>query len=144
MRLPLLALAMLSAPAFAQDARPAAKSPASSPAQSHAEAMKQEAEAGWATAPVAEQEVTHRDAVTVGGRRLPYTASAGTLTIRDIEGNLFAPAKGSAVIDGPFRSRTLSSRHTFVTSRQRDVAVLGGAALLVAGIAHLIARRTGI
>jgi carboxypeptidase C (cathepsin A) len=80
-RLPLLTLALLSAPSFAQDARPA-----KAPAQSHAEAMKQEAEAGWATAPVAEQEVTHRDAVTVAGRRLAYTASAGTLTIRDIEG----------------------------------------------------------
>ena len=79
-RLPLLALALLSAPALAQDAKPAA------PAKSHSEVMKQEAEAGWATAPVAEREVTHRDAVTVGGRRLAYTASAGTLTIRDIEG----------------------------------------------------------
>jgi carboxypeptidase C (cathepsin A) len=80
-RLPLLALALLSAPSFAQDVKPA-----KAPAQSHAEAMKQEAEAGWATAPVAEQEVMHRDAVTVAGRRLAYTASAGTLTIRDIEG----------------------------------------------------------
>ncbi len=82
MRLSFLALAALStaAPALAQDAKPAA------PAKSHAEMVKQEAEAGWATAPVAEQEVTHRDAVTVGGRRLPYTESAGTLTIRDIEG----------------------------------------------------------
>lgn len=64
--------------------------------------------------------------------------------IPQIEGNLFSPAKGSAVIDGPFSSRTLSSRRTFVTSRQRDIAVLGGAALLAAGIAHLLARRTGI
>ncbi len=82
MRLSFLALAALStaAPALAQDAKQAA------PAKSHAEMLKQEAEAGWATAPVAEQEVTHRDAVTVGGRRLSYTESAGTLTIRDIEG----------------------------------------------------------
>ncbi|KQT54567.1 short-chain dehydrogenase [Aureimonas sp. Leaf454] len=65
-------------------------------------------------------------------------------TIPRIEGNLFTPAKGSAVIDGPFKSRTLSSRHTFVTSRQRDIAVLGGATLLAAGIAHLLARRTGL
>lgn len=64
-------------------------------------------------------------------------------TIPQIEGNLFAPAKGSAVIDGPFGARTLSSRNTFITSRQRDVAVLGGAALLAAGIARLLARRTG-
>jgi len=81
-RLSFLALALLSTatPVLAQDAKPAA------PAKSHADLMKQEAEAGWATAPVGEQEVTHRDAVTVGGRRLPYTASAGTLTIRDTEG----------------------------------------------------------
>jgi len=81
-RLSFLAIALLSTatPALAQDAKPAA------PAKSHAEMVKQEAEAGWATAPVAEQEVTHRDAVTVGGRRLSYTESAGTLTIRDIEG----------------------------------------------------------
>jgi NAD(P)-dependent dehydrogenase (short-subunit alcohol dehydrogenase family) len=65
-------------------------------------------------------------------------------TIPRIKGNLFEPASGSAVIDGLFTSRTLSSRNTFVTSRQRDVAVLGGAALLAAGIAHLLARRAGL
>ncbi len=53
---------------------------------SHADAMKQEAEAGWASAPVTETETKHRDSVTINGRAYPYTASAGTLTIRDIEG----------------------------------------------------------
>ncbi|RYD46107.1 MAG: peptidase S10, partial [Sphingomonadales bacterium] len=48
--------------------------------------MKKDAEAGYANAPVAEQASSHRDSVTVNGRRLPYTATAGTLTIRDTEG----------------------------------------------------------
>ncbi len=52
----------------------------------NAERVKDEAEAAWANAPVAETETKHRDAVTIGGRRYAYTASAGTLTIRDIEG----------------------------------------------------------
>lgn len=62
----------------------------------------------------------------------------------EIEGNLFKPAEGPARIDGPNGDRVLSSRHTYVTSRQRDAVVLGGLALLAAGVAHLVARRTGI
>lgn len=54
--------------------------------QTNAEAMKKEAEAAYANAPVAEQEAISHGAVTVGGRRLGYTATAGTLTIRDVEG----------------------------------------------------------
>ncbi|WCM29742.1 peptidase S10 [Sphingomonas sp. QA11] len=57
-----------------------------SAATSNADKMKNEAEAAWANAPIAETETTHRDAVTIDGRRYAYTASAGTLTIRDIEG----------------------------------------------------------
>ena len=53
---------------------------------SHAEAAKAEAEAAWARAPIEEAEVRHRDSVTIGGRNYPYVASAGTLTVRDIEG----------------------------------------------------------
>jgi NAD(P)-dependent dehydrogenase (short-subunit alcohol dehydrogenase family) len=64
--------------------------------------------------------------------------------IGEIEGNLFKPAEGSARIDGPSGDRTLSSRHTYLTSRQRDAVVLGGLALVAAGVAHLVARRTGI
>ena len=54
--------------------------------QSNAETMKKEAEAGYANAPVAEAEARSRGAVTVAGKRLGYTATAGTLTIRDAEG----------------------------------------------------------
>jgi len=54
--------------------------------RTNAERVKDEAEAAYANAPVQEQEVRHRDSVTVKGRRIPYVASAGTLTIRDTEG----------------------------------------------------------
>lgn len=53
---------------------------------SHAEAAKAEAEAAWARAPIDDSEVRHRDSVTINGRSYPYIASAGTLTVRDIEG----------------------------------------------------------
>jgi carboxypeptidase C (cathepsin A) len=78
---PLLALAVLlpaSLHAQAKDDK--------SVVQTNAEAMKKEAEAAYANAPVAEQEATSHGGVTVGGRRLGYTATAGTLTIRDTEG----------------------------------------------------------
>jgi carboxypeptidase C (cathepsin A) len=77
-----LAIATLSlaAPLHAQDA------PAKGKAVSNADRQKEEAEAAYANAPVEEQEVRHRDAVTIAGKRYGYTASAGTLTIRDIEG----------------------------------------------------------
>ncbi|WP_085809084.1 S10 family peptidase [Sphingomonas sp. TZW2008] len=80
----LLALVATAAPTalFAQDAA----APAKPPAKSHAETVKAEAEAGWATAPVEETEVRHRDSVTIGGKRYAYVASAGTLTTRDSEG----------------------------------------------------------
>ena len=54
--------------------------------QSNADKLKDDAEAAYANAPVAEQEVKHRDSAAIGGRRYGYTASAGTLTVRDIEG----------------------------------------------------------
>ena len=80
-----LALALAAAtslsPALAQS-----KGDDQSVTQSNADKQKEEAEAAYANAPVAEQEVKHRDAVTIGGRRYGYTASAGTLTVRDIEG----------------------------------------------------------
>ncbi|WP_375392142.1 S10 family peptidase [uncultured Sphingomonas sp.] len=85
--LPLLALAC---PVLAQDGpKPADKTENradKSVGQSNADKVKQEAEAGYANAPVKEQEVTHRASVTVDGRALPYTATAGTLTLRDVEG----------------------------------------------------------
>jgi len=81
-----------------------------------------------------------------GGDAFAKSAWDGQLgePMGETEGNLFKPADGPARIDGPNGDRTLSSRHTYVTSRQRDAVVLGGVALLAAGVAHLIAKRTGI
>jgi carboxypeptidase C (cathepsin A) len=78
----LLPLLALSAASIAQDAPKDGKTVA----QTHADKQKQEAEAGYASAPVEERTVTRRDRVTVDGRTLPYTATAGTLTVRDVEG----------------------------------------------------------
>jgi carboxypeptidase C (cathepsin A) len=66
----------------------AQEAPAGKPAApaGHAEKAKAEAETAWAKAPVEEQEVRHRDSVTIDGRRYAYVASAGTLTTRDAEG----------------------------------------------------------
>ena len=76
-----IALALFAAPAFAQDAKPADK-----PGQTNAERQKAAVEADYAAAPVEEREVRTKGAVAVAGRRLPYTATAGTLTVRDVEG----------------------------------------------------------
>jgi len=70
MRQLLLAATLLATPALAQD-KPSAKA---------------EAEAAQARAPVEEQAFVSKGAVTVSGQRIPYTATAGTLTIRDDEG----------------------------------------------------------
>ena len=80
-----LLLLLLATTVHAQDA-PKPGGPDRSVTQTNAEKMKADAEAGYANAPVAEQAVTHRASVAVGGRTLPYTATAGTLTLRDAEG----------------------------------------------------------
>ena len=83
----MLALLLLAtaAPAPAQDApRPARDD--KSVTQTNAERLRTEAEAGYANPPVAEAAATHRASVAVNGRTLPYTATAGTLTVRDAEG----------------------------------------------------------
>jgi carboxypeptidase C (cathepsin A) len=73
-----VSLLLLATPVTAQD-KPARTETANDRA-------KAAAEAGVAIAPVDEQLVSRKDAVTVGGRRLPYVATAGTLTLRDTEG----------------------------------------------------------
>lgn len=52
----------------------------------HAEALIEQAKSGYADAPVEERTVQTRHSVAVNGRVIPYTASAGTLTIRDVAG----------------------------------------------------------
>lgn len=85
----LAAFAVAAPPALAQskDDKAAATADARKDLEKkHKDAVVEEAEAGWARAPVAEQEsVTHHQ-VAVNGRALKYTANAGTLTIRDVDG----------------------------------------------------------
>jgi carboxypeptidase C (cathepsin A) len=52
----------------------------------HSEAMIEQAKSGYADAPVEERTVQTRHSAAVSGRVLPYTATAGTLTIRDTAG----------------------------------------------------------
>ncbi len=52
----------------------------------HSEALIEQAKGGYADAPVEERAVQTRHSVAVSGRTLPYTATAGTLTIRDVAG----------------------------------------------------------
>ena len=74
----------LAAPVLGQ-AREGAR-PDKSVGESNADKVKAAAEAGYANAPVEEQEVRTRGSVAAGGRTIGYTATAGTLTIRDAEG----------------------------------------------------------
>jgi carboxypeptidase C (cathepsin A) len=52
----------------------------------HSEALIEQAKSGYADAPVDERTVQTRHSAAVSGRVLPYTATAGTLTIRDVAG----------------------------------------------------------
>lgn len=70
----LIAATLITAPALAQDKVPAKND------------AKAEAEAAQARAPVEEQAFVSKGAVTVAGQRIAYTATAGTLTIRDDAG----------------------------------------------------------
>ena len=76
------AIALLAAPAFAQSAGDKPKSLDAI----HSEALIEQAKSGYADAPVEERTVQTRHSVAVAGRTLPYTATAGTLTIRDVAG----------------------------------------------------------
>ena len=52
----------------------------------HQEALAKEAASAWNGAPVDERTAQTRHSAVVDGRTVPYTATAGTLTIRDAEG----------------------------------------------------------
>jgi carboxypeptidase C (cathepsin A) len=77
LRLVACLLAAVSLPAVAQDKKPA---------KTNAEVQKEAVEAAYANAPVEEREERTKGQVSVAGKRLGYTATAGTLTIRDTEG----------------------------------------------------------
>jgi len=79
--LPFLLLASAAAPVMAQD-----KPADSGKPQSSAETLKQEAERAAARPSVEEREAVSRGSVTIRGQKVDYTATAGTLTIRDDAG----------------------------------------------------------
>lgn len=82
-RLSFAALLLLAAasPAFAQQKTDAAK-----PDSEHKDAMVADAEKAWVKPPIDEGSAVSHGAVTVAGQRIAYTATAGTLTIRDDDG----------------------------------------------------------
>lgn len=90
-------------------ASPALADPASSPGDKtksleaiHAEALIDQAKSGYADAPVDERTVATRHSLALGGRVVPYTATAGTLTIRDNAGKPKASIFYTAyTVDGP-------------------------------------------
>lgn len=85
------AAALAVSPAFAQSS-PATggaggdKEKSKSVEELHSEALSKEAAAAWNGAPVEERTVSSRHSAIIDGRTVPYTATAGTLTIRNAEG----------------------------------------------------------
>ena len=77
---------LVASPAFAQSAPQGDKDKGKSLDAIHSEQLIDEAKSGYADAPVDERTVASRHSVAVNGRTLPYTATAGTLTIRDTAG----------------------------------------------------------
>ena len=85
MRLMLAAsvLALLASPALAQSATGDKQKSLDA---LHSEALIEAAKSGYADAPVDERVVQTRHSASVSGRTVPYTATAGTLTVRDNAG----------------------------------------------------------
>ena len=81
------AVALLAAvPAFSQSSSPSGADKSKSLDALHSEALIEQAKSGYADAPVEERTVQTQHSAAVGGRVLPYTGTAGTLTIRDTAG----------------------------------------------------------
>jgi carboxypeptidase C (cathepsin A) len=101
------ALALFAAsPAFAQAAPPASGDKTKSLDAVHSETLIEQAKSGYADAPVDERTVSTHHSVNAGGRVLPYTATAGTLTIRDVAGKPKASIFYTAyTLDGPASGR---------------------------------------
>src|SRR4051794_31553839 len=76
---------LLSTSAVAQNA-PSTGDKAKSLDALHSEQMIEQAKSGYADAPVDERTVQTRHSASASGRTIPYTATAGTLTIRDVAG----------------------------------------------------------
>jgi carboxypeptidase C (cathepsin A) len=97
---------VLASPAFAQSAPStgagADKDKTKSVEDLHKETLAREAAGAWNGAPVDERTVSSRHSALVDGRTLPYTATAGTLTIRDDDGKPTASIFYTAdSLDGP-------------------------------------------
>jgi carboxypeptidase C (cathepsin A) len=90
MRLPLLfcaAAALAISPVVAQPAGSGNdKDKGKSVEELHNDTLARQAAGAWAGAPVDETTIPSHHSVVVGGRTLKYTATAGTLTVRDAEG----------------------------------------------------------
>lgn len=87
MRFVLAAALFLATAAAAQDApRNTGPSTSRSAAQTHREALEADVEAAWVRPPLDEGTAVSRGSVTVRGTSIAYTATAGTLVIRDDEG----------------------------------------------------------
>jgi len=80
------AAALVASPAFAQSGPGGGGDKSKSVEDLHRDELSKQAAEGWANAPVDERTVSTRHSAVVDGRTLPYTATAGTLTIRDAEG----------------------------------------------------------
>lgn len=103
--LPLLLLAATSPLAAQED-----KKPDAGKAGDHKAAMVADVEKAWAKPPVEEQSAVSKGSVTVRGQNIAYTATAGTLTIRDDSGKPTASVFYTAYTrDGaPKRSRPVT------------------------------------
>ncbi|MGA0599989.1 S10 family peptidase [Caulobacter sp. KR2-114] len=73
-------------PALADDPADGAAGKTQSVEDRHKDATAAEVETGWARAPVKETATATSHQITVAGKVLHYTATAGTLTLRDDEG----------------------------------------------------------
>jgi carboxypeptidase C (cathepsin A) len=83
------AAALAVSPAFAQPAPPSSPGggdKVKSVEDLHKDELNKEAASAWMGAPVEERTVSTRHSAVVDGRTIPYTATAGTLTIRDDTG----------------------------------------------------------
>ena len=80
------AAALAVTPALAQSSPEGGGDKGKSVEDLHKDDLAKEAAGAWTGAPVDERTVSTHHSVSVGGRALKYTATAGTITIRDVAG----------------------------------------------------------
>ncbi|MGE5063021.1 MAG: S10 family peptidase [Myxococcales bacterium] len=95
------AAALAVSPALAQSSPGGDKDKGKSVEDLHKDDLAKAAAGAWQGAPVDERTVSTRHSALIDGRTVPYTATAGTLTIRDAEGKPIASIFYTAdTIDG--------------------------------------------